>query len=167
MSLEECKQFIDIFLTKVAAAGFDVAGLQPDHIAYYTATKEEYDDLKPEFEKLGKFEHEAIIRDRRVGVLKLTTPIIVNDYKIEALELIEPTVGEVAKSRWEHGEFVTQEPYESILQKHSELTWETGSMARPIYSHITAVLEDGIKVKFHHLSILENIELEKRQTAIC
>jgi predicted metalloenzyme YecM len=161
--MQDYHKFLDTIFEKVAEAGFDIKGLQLDHIAYYTASKEEYDNLKPEFEKLGKFDHEAIISNRRVGVIILDTPYSYKEYKIEAAELIEPKEGEVHSSGWEHAEFVTTKDYEDILKMYPNVQWETGSMNRPIYSHITAVLDKDLKVKFHHKTILECIKLERQQ----
>ena len=156
-------KFLDIIFEKIEKAGFDVKGLELDHIAYYTASREEYDQIKPEFEKLGKFDHEAIIGNRRVGVMALDEPFVYNGYEIEAAELIEPKEGEVHSSGWEHAEFITDKEYSNIIQKYPNVKWETGSMNRPSYPHITDILGRNLKVKFHHKSILECIELERNQ----
>ena len=76
-------------------------------------------------------------------------------------EIIEPKEGEIHTSGWEHAEFVTTEEYNEIIKKHPNVQWETGSMNRLIYSHITAVLDKDLKVKFHHKTILECIKLER------
>jgi predicted metalloenzyme YecM len=162
--ISDYKVFLDKFFEKLEEGAFDVEGLKLDHIAYYTSSGEEYDQLKPEFEKLGNFVHEAIINDRRVGVIKLYEPITYKKYEIEAVELIEPRKDEVHASGWEHAEFVTAEDYNSILHKYHNVKWETGSMDRPIYSHVTAVLETDMKLKFHHRSILDCIALERKQS---
>jgi predicted metalloenzyme YecM len=161
--MKDYKIFLDTIFENIKTAGLDVKGLKLDHVAYYTATKEEYDQIKPEFEKLGRFDHEAIIGNRRVGVIKLNHPFVYDSYKIEAAELIEPKEGEEHSSGWEHAEFVTDEEYEDILKRYPNVKWETSSMDRPIYSHVTAILDKDLKVKFHHNSILECIKLEKSQ----
>lgn len=161
--MKDYKEFLDRFFQKVEEAGINITGLQLDHIAYYTASREEYDELKPEFEALGNFDHEAIISNRRVGVITLYEPFVYKDYKIEAAELIEPKEGETHSSGWEHAEFVTDENYNEILAKYSNVKWETGSMNRPIYSHITAILDTDLKLKFHDKSILECIRIEREQ----
>lgn len=159
--MKDYKEFLDTIFEKIKTAGLDVKGLKLDHIAFYTASNEEYDQIKPEFEKLGMFDHEAILSNRRVGVVKLSNLFVYEDYEIEAVELIEPRDGEKHSSGWEHAEFVTDEEYEDILRRYPNVKWETSSMDRPIYSHITIVLEKDLKVKFHHSSILECIKMEK------
>ena len=161
--LDNYTSFLDRLFEKIDEEGFDVKDLQLDHIAYYTSSGEEYDELKPSFEKLGKFEHEAIVNKRRVGVIKLNEPITYKEYKIEAVELVEPKEGEIHSSGWEHVEFVTEEDYDTIIENHQGVDWEVGGKDRPSYSHITAIFDEHSKVKFHHRSILESIELEKSQ----
>jgi len=94
-------------------------------------------------------------------VIILDKPYTYKKYKIEAAEIIEPKEGEIHTSGWEHAEFVTTEEYNEIIKKHPNVQWETGSMNRLIYSHITAVLDKDLKVKFHHKTILECIKLER------
>lgn len=154
-------KFLDIFFNKTKAFNFNLSNLKLDHIAYYTSSKEEYDKIKPEFEKLGNFYHEALIGDRRVGVSKLIKPIKRRNYEIEALELIEPKENEIHKSDWEHAEFVINENYKEFMDKYPNIEWETKSMDRPIYSHITVSLDKDTKIKFHNKSILECVELDK------
>jgi predicted metalloenzyme YecM len=153
--------FLKTFLEKVNKSGINVTDLQLDHIAYYTSSKEEYDKLKPEFSKIGDFDHEAIISNRRVGVVKLYDPIKYLKHSIEAFELIEPKYDEIKSSGWEHAEFVINEDFESFMKRYQNIKWETSSINRPIYSHITAILDDKTKVKFHHKSILECIDIER------
>lgn len=160
-SIPNYTDFLDTLFLKLEKTGFNVKGLQLDHIAYYTQTKQEYDDLKPEFEKLGLFDHEAIISNRRVGVIKLHKPFIYKEYTIEAAELIEPKDGEVHASGWEHAEFVISENYYDFMKKHTDVTWDTGNINRPNYSHITVTLDKDLKVKFHDKSILQCIEIER------
>ncbi len=160
-SIPDYTEFLDTLFLKLENTGFNVNGLQLDHIAYYTETKQEYDNLKPEFEKLGLFDHEAIISNRRVGVIKLHEPFMYRDYIIDAAELIEPKEGEVHPSGWEHAEFVISEDYYKFMEKHSGLTWDTGSIDRENYSHITVAFDKNLKVKFHDKSILQCIEIER------
>lgn len=161
--MQDYKEFLDKLFQKIEEVGIDITGLPLDHIAYYTASEDEYNQVKPEFEALGDFSHEAIISNRRVGVIILDEPFLYKDYSIEAAELIEPKEGETHSSGWEHAEFVTSEDYTQIIAKYPNIKWETGSMNRPIYSHITAILDTDLKIKFHDRSIIESIKLERSQ----
>lgn len=163
VTLKNYKKFLNKLFEKLEELEIDVSGLQLDHIAYYTETNKEYDDIKPDFESLGNFDHEAIISNRRVGVVELFEPLVYGEYKIDAIELIEPKEGEKHTSGWEHAEFVTDRDYNEILKDYPAVEWETGSIERPIYSHLTAILDKDLKVKFHHNSILECIAMEQNQ----
>jgi predicted metalloenzyme YecM len=161
--MKDYKEFLDKVFEHIATAGLEVENLQLDHIAYCVASAEEYEQLKPKFEALGDEYHESVIGGRRIGKVKLYEPFTYKNYEIEAGELIEPKEGESIESRWEHIEFVTDEDYQDIVDKFPDIEWQTRSMERPIYSHLTAVFEDGLKVKFHHNTILECIQMEKDQ----
>ena len=62
---------------------------------------------------------------------------------------------------FDHGEFVTNENLETIPKMYPSIKWDMGSTNRPIYSHITAFLDDNLKVKFHNKSISECVKLER------
>jgi len=154
-------EFLDKLFEKLNSLNVDVSGLKLDHIAYYASSKQDYDQLLPALSKLGSLEHEAIISNRRIAVAKLFAPISYNQYLIEAVELIEPRPAETHFSGWEHAEFVTDQSYQSLLETYDQLPWETGSMDRANFSHITALLGDNMKVIFHHQSILESVRIDK------
>ena len=152
--------FLDNYFEKIKKYKFNLKGLNLDHIAYHASSSEDYEKLKPEFEKICSFYRDNIIGERRVGVGKLLNPIVYKHHNIEAVELVEPKKGQVHKSGWEHVEFVTKEDYKTILQRHLNLSWETGAMDRPSFSHITAIIDDDTKIKFHNKHILDWVKLE-------
>ncbi|MFC1625215.1 VOC family protein [Patescibacteria group bacterium] len=152
--------FLKDYFNKLKRLNIDVEGLELDHIAYHASSSEDYDKLKPQFEEICSFFRDNIIGGRRVGVGKLNNPIIYDGRKISAVELVEPKEEEKHESCWEHAEFVTNEPYESILKKYPNLSWETGAMSRPSFSHITATIDDNTKIKFHNKHILDWVKLE-------
>ena len=93
--------------------------------------------------------------------MKLNAPIQYGNNTIIALEIIEPKKGQVCDSAWEHAEFVTTEPYKKIMDRYSNLEWDTSSMNRSIYSHLKLRLTDSMQLKFHKIDILETIKLDK------
>lgn len=162
--VQEATLFLDEFINKVAATGIDVSNLNLDHVAYQASSNEDYESKKPEFEKIANYTHEAIVNGRRVGVFGLENPIMYKGNKIVALELIEPTDGQVCNSDWEHAEYVLEEPYRDFMARYPNLDWNTSSIDRNAYSHLKLRLDEDTQLKFHLYDILETIQLEEAQS---
>jgi len=152
--MDDAAAFLDAFFKELTTYPIEVQNLQLDHIAYQSGTKENYEFLIPEFLNLGEQIREVMIKDRRVGVFRLYSPIKYNHYEIEAAELIEPVEGKRTNTGWEHAEFVLQESFESFMQKYPNLQWDISSIDRPKYAHLKLRLSENMQVKFHLHSIL-------------
>lgn len=151
MTTKEITDFLDKFLEKMKETGIDLSGYTIDHVGYQASSTEEYEKKKIEF---GNLVHEAVVADRRVGVFKY------NGNGLLAIELIEPRPGQKCKSGWEHAEYVIDEPFEKLVTRYKNLSWDTSSVNRPIYSHLKLKLTDDMQVKFHLMDILATIELD-------
>ncbi|MFZ5424922.1 MAG: VOC family protein [Patescibacteria group bacterium] len=160
----EVTNYLNEFIPKVEATGIDVSNLNLDHVAYQASSSEDYEKIKPLFEEVTDYTHEAIVGGRRVGVFKLKQPIFYKGNKIVAIELIEPKEGQICKSAWEHAEYVLTEDYKEFINKYSDLNWNTSSIDRNIYSHLKLQLDSENQVKFHLHDILETIKLEEDST---
>lgn len=155
-------KYLDEFIQKVEGTGIDVSGLNLDHVAYQASSTEDYESKKPEFENIANYIHEAIVNGRRVGVFGLEKPLEYKGNKIVALELIEPTEGQVCESAWEHAEYVLNETYRDFMAKYPNLDWNTSSIERGSYSHLKLRLDENTQLKFHMHDILETIRLEEK-----
>lgn len=154
-------KYLDEFTKKVEQTGIDVSNLNLDHVAYQASSTKDYENKKPEFEEIANYTHEAIVNGRKVGVFGLEKPIDYKGNTIVALELIEPTKGQVCESAWEHAEYVLNETYRDFIAKYPDLDWITSSIERNVYSHLKLRLDEDTQLKFHMHDILETIRLEE------
>jgi len=155
MILDNYEQFLDSLLKNVATQGIDVSDLEMDHIAYQASSKEDYESLKPEFDKISELIREFVVGGRHVSVYMLNTPLTFRNYIIRAIELIEPKEGVINPSALEHAEFVIKEDFDSFMKKYPNLDWDTSSKDRVDYAHLKLKLTDQTQVKFHRKNIWE------------
>lgn len=158
-------QFLTSLLEQIHKVNLDISGLPIDHIAYQASSKQDYEQLLPEFSKLGTLISEEIIANRRVAVLELHEPIIYKSYSIPALELIEPKDGQECESHLQHAEFIADKPFEEYITQYPELDWDTSSMSRDEFTHLKLHFDNGLTLKFLKKPILELLKQqnEKRQ----
>ena len=153
--------FLDSFFEQINNVGLDISGLPLDHIAYQASSKEDYEQHLPQFSKLGELVSEEIIGGRRVAVVKLDDPLVYKDYRIPALELIEPKEGQVCDSDFQHAEFVVNQTFEKYIEQYPNINWDTSSMGRDEFSHLKLNFE-GLTLKFLQRPILELFEEKKK-----
>ncbi len=154
--------FLDSFFEQINGVGLDITGLPLDHIAYQASTKEDYEQHRPDFSKLGELVSEEIIGGRRVAVVKLDKPLIYQNYSISALELIEPKEGQQCESAFQHAEFVVNQPFEDYIEQYPDIKWDTSSMHRDEFSHLKLNFDNGLTLKFLEKPILELFEAKKK-----
>jgi len=150
--------FLDNLVTKVEDMGIYLNGAKLDHIAYQTGTKEEYDKLKPEFERIAKLMKEPLVGGRRIGVFKFTKPLKYKDQSIDAIELIEPKDGQRVSSGLEHAEYLLPMSLEKFIDKYPDIDWNTRALNRDKFPMLILDLTDSMRVKFPRFSILNDLE---------
>jgi predicted metalloenzyme YecM len=153
--LDNYKEFLDQVFADIAQVGIDVSHFELDHIAYTTSSKTEYEELRSKVLKLGELVGEDLVGNRRVGVIKLNQPLLYENRLIPGFELIEPVDGVSTESRLDHIEFVVPQGNNELIKQYPEVSWNTSSMTRLEYPHLKV---NGLKVKFHELSIFDTIE---------
>ena len=144
-------------MAKLRVRGVDVTGRILDHIAYTTSTATEYERIKKEWGRHGKFVHEAIVDGRRVGIMKLVKPLQFRKFQIDVLEVIEPKKDQLMTSGCEHGEFVIEEGFAKFVKKYPDLDWDRKSMDNEKFPNLKLRLSERLVVKFHPKGILEMI----------
>ena len=92
---EQVNDFLDKLLIEIHSAGIDIDGLKIDHIAFSTKTTEEYEKLLPQFLKNGKMIQEAIISNRRVGIVQLSKAILYKNDSIGVVDLLNRLVAKM------------------------------------------------------------------------
>jgi len=158
--LNNYSEFVGQVIQDINEIGINISNYELDHIAYTVSTKAEYEELRSQILKLGELTGEDLVGGRRVGVVKLDRPLIYKEKLIPGFELIEPVEGVSTESCLDHIEFVVPEGNEELMKKYPEVQWDTTSLNRPEYPHLKV---EGIKVKFHELSIFDTIEHQNRR----
>lgn len=153
--MNDFTSFLDSFFEQIHNSKLDISGLALDHLAYQASSTADYDQLKPEFSKLGQMVSEEIIGGRRVAIFKLYEPIIYHEYSIPALEIIEPKAGQRCDSAFQHAEFIATQPFEKYLEQYPEIDWDTSSMSRDEFAHLKLNFANGLTLKFLKEPILK------------
>lgn len=158
MIIDNYQQFLDSLIQKVEALGIDISSYELDHFGYQASSDEDYDNLKPEFQKTAELISEEIVGGRRVGVFKFFEPLPYRNFSISAIELIAPKTGQVCPSALEHAEFIINEDFESLAQKYPNLDWDKSKVNQPMFPMLNLKLGDNIQVKFHYTHVLEIVK---------
>lgn len=151
--------FLNKIFANLDSAGIDYSGLELDHIAYRTTTRERYDELKAEFENGAKLLDEAIIRNRPIAIFKLNEPIVYEDFIIPYFELMAPAEGDSYAEGLEHAEFVISEGINEFRKRYSELDFEFKD--RKINPELVLKFDNNANIKFHLRNIEEVLRLQK------
>lgn len=155
--LNQYKTFLDNFFVVFDRLGVETGSFAIDHVAYQAASTEDYEKLKPLFVKLGSMVSESVVGGRRVGIVKLDSPLKYGKYTISAVELIEPKKGQVCESDWQHVEFVIDVPLQEFANKHSSVDWDLAAIDRDEFPKVQHNFPNGFGVKFHTESVLEEV----------
>lgn len=149
------KEFLDKLMSDIDTLGIDVSNYYLDHFGYQSSSKDDYENLKLEFQKIGTLISEKIVGGRRVGIFKLIDPIIYRDKEIPAIELIEPKDGQICPSGLEHVEFVIDTDFENFVKKYKDLEFDTSKTDQPVFPMVTLKLSNNTQVKFHLKPVLD------------
>ena len=147
-------KFLDEANQILEALGIDLEGATLDHIAYQTESSEEYDRMRPEFEKVAQLIKEPLVSERRVGVFKFNEPLLYKDQKIKAIELIEPVEGQKCISGLEHAEYMLPVSLEEFIERYPNVDWNMKALNREQFPMLILRLSDTMRVKFPRYSIL-------------
>ncbi|OHD82117.1 MAG: hypothetical protein A2355_07935, partial [Spirochaetes bacterium RIFOXYB1_FULL_32_8] len=151
-------KFLDKLFTDIQIKQINVSNFELDHIGYQCSSNEDYDNLKPEFEKIAKLVSENIVGGRRVGIFQLNSPINYKERSIPAIEIIAPKEGQICPSALEHAEFVINEDFESFVGKYSNLDWDKSKVSQPTFPMVNLKLSEFTQVKFHYTPVLEIVK---------
>lgn len=161
MVLDNYKDFLDKLTEGIKEEGIDISDLNLDHFGYQCSSNEDYNKLRPEFEKIAKLISENIVGGRRVGIFKLNTPLEYKNWKILAVELVAPKEGQNCPSALEHAEFVIDEDFDSFVKRYPNLSWDLTAVNQPTFPMIKLKLSDYTQVKFHYKPVLEILEAKE------
>jgi len=161
MILENYKVFLDKLIGDIEEKGIDISSFNLDHFGYQCFSNEDYDKLKPEFEKIANLVSENLVGGRRVGIFKLNAPLEYKNWKIPAVELVAPKEGQNCPSALEHAEFVIDEDFDSFVKKYPNFSWDLTAVNQPTFPMVKLKLSEYTQAKFHYKPVLEIVEAEK------
>jgi predicted metalloenzyme YecM len=161
MILNGYEDFLDKLLQDIEVKGVDVSKYNLDHFGYQCSSDEDYDKLKPEFEKIAKLISENIVGGRRVGIFKFNSPLEYKNWHIQAIELVAPKEGQKCSSALEHAEFVIDTDFDTFVKKYPNLDWDLTAVSQPTFPMVKLKLSDYTQVKFHLQPVLKIVESEK------
>ena len=131
-----------------------------DHICFRTGSEEEYQDIKTQFQKIGKLLVASEIGGREISTFKLNTPIIFGKHEIELIEVPAPKPGKNYVSGYEHAEFVIKESFQDYIDNYSEIDFDTSSCNKTHNPELRVKLAKNISIKLHHQSLEDVIKEE-------
>lgn len=155
-------KFLDKTFKNLKEAGIDVSGYECDHIGLRTSSLADYQKMKEEFSGAAQLVGEAEVVGRPVAIFRLNKPIKYKNYIIPSLELLAPKESDSYQNGPEHLEFVISESFDEFLKKYPSSEFETHRLERKNNPEVKLNFPDHTSVKFHKLSILSAIELQKQ-----
>ena len=155
--------FLKEVVKRVENAGFDMADFsQCDHMGYRTTSLDQYEDKKRQLSGCAKPIGENVVNDRPIMSLRLNQPVFSGNWRIDTLELIAPRPGHPKPEGLDHIEFVLFDGIETFLEKYKDKKFILDSADRGVNPEIGFELGDGLKVKFHILSLPAVVYIEKK-----
>jgi len=153
--ISDYKIFLDKIFESLSEKDIDITSMELDHLAYRTQTKEEFQEARKEFSKIGEIISENLVRGRAVPVYKLNEPLEYKGRTISYLELMAPAKGDQFEFGLEHVEFVTPKDLKEIMKKYPGLDFIDRSEEKD--PNIILKLGDNLAVKFHNKSLLDTV----------
>jgi adenylate cyclase class 2 len=157
----EARLFGRNLLSDILEKGIDLSPFFMDHLCYRVSTQTDYENFKDEFSKISDLLIESIIGGRQISTYKLHKPIIINNRKLELIELPAPKVGSNYLTGFEHGEFVIPMEFTQLIEMYPTIEFDTKATQKSHNPELRMMLGAGVSAKFHHKSLEEVIKLEK------
>ena len=133
-----------------------------DHVCYRTLTEENYKKIKNYFRTRGKLLVESMVGGRMIATYEFEHAIEFKGFKIPLIEVPAPKIGSHYREGFEHIEVVLKENFESFIAKYPKLKFDLSAQDKELNAEIRVKLDQFISVKFHHQSLKEVIEIEKK-----
>ncbi len=163
--IKEAQIFLDKLFSELNSLRFDLPKhWDIDHICYRVESEEQYHKMKEVFSSLGQVLIESEVNGRLISTIQLNQPICYQDYQIYLVELPAPKKGKVVKTGFEHVEIVCDLPFADIVAQAPNLAWDQSGLSKLFNKELELCLSSGA-VKFHHLSLLSVVNLEKNKKA--
>lgn len=160
--LGDYRAFFADLKARLAAVGIEIRGRRLSHLAFRTATRAEYLDVRERLRPLCSGEVENVWNGRPIGKLLLARPLeVAAGFFVPLIELIPPEHRQPFPMGLEHLGVVIGEDFDAFCeQHHAVLTgWQDqGPYCQPAY----VTFGNGRSVKFYRHSLKDVVEMEGR-----
>lgn len=157
--------FFDKIRQQLQTQGIDITGMPVSHVAYRTASVEEYEIKRQQLLSYCSSEVENVWNGRPIAKLLLKEPLqLADDFAAPLIELIPTPHRGKYPMGLEHIGFVAGFAYDRFGEQHDKVLdgiLENGPYCQPAY----IVLGDGSTAKFYRYSLKDVVELEGRKFA--
>lgn len=153
--------FLQHLFAALHADGFDVEGMELDHLCYRVATVERYATFKDLFAQHGTLLAESLIAGRPIATYRLHQGFRFRERIIDVVELPSPKPGSTYPEGYEHAEFVVEEDLLIFTQRYPTLAWDLDDLDKPTNADVR-LRYPGFSVKFHRQRLSDVIAAEQR-----
>lgn len=165
--LGDYRTFFRDLRQRTVDAGIDIAGCPLSHVAFRTATLEEYDDVQARLKPWCRANVENAWNGRRIDKLLLKEPLELDEgWPVSLIELIPPPHRKDWPMGLEHLGVVIGESFDEFTREHrGRFTGrqDQGPYCQPAYISF----ENGRTVKFYRHSLHDVVEMEGRPFVPC
>jgi len=133
-----------------------------DHVCYRVESDARYGEMKQVFGQLGTMLVESMVSGRLIATYKLHSPIRWKNFVIPLVELPAPKKGKQVREGWEHLEIVVQGSFAEIKSNLPGARFDEKGLSKKINPELELELDSGVAIKFHHQSLEQVIEWERK-----
>lgn len=155
--------FLQEIIGRTETADFDMSDfVQCDHMGYRATSLEQFEEKKKQLAACGEQIGQILVNDRPIAIFRLNQPVTSGKWRVDLVELIAPKADSPMPEGLDHVEFVLFDDIKNFLKKYESKKFNLDSADRGINPEVAFGLGDGMKVKFHLLSLSAVVYLEKK-----
>ena len=153
--------FLEKIFNELESVQIDLRDWPIDHLCYRTSSENNYQKIKNCFQHIGELLVESEVNGRLIATYKLKEPILFKQHRIELIEVPAPKRGKTTIEGFEHIEAVIDISFLELEKLFPHITFNKKAITKEINPDIEVEF-GGCAIKFHHQSLEEVIEYEKR-----
>lgn len=163
--LGDYKAFFADLRQRIAGIGIDVGGRLVSHIAFRTASCEEYVEVRDALRQFCSREVENNWNGRLINKLLLDEPLVLDEeFQVSLIELIPPPHRREYPMGLEHVGIVIGESFDAFTESYRDILTgrqDQGPYCQPAY----VTFSNNRTVKFYRYGLKEVVEMEGRTFA--
>lgn len=161
----QAAHFLDKVFTQLESKNVDLKNWEIDHLCYRTSSKENYEQSKKTFEKLGTLLIESEVNGRLIATYKLEKPLFYKKWMIELVEVPAPKPHKETAEGFEHIEVVIDDSFHHFMELYPKIPFDLSGLQKDLNPELEIEFEN-CAVKFHHKSLGQIIHIEKNSALI-